>query len=54
MMYTKGDIFILIDKEAPQLLHLRVTKKDIKDSVAARNVKKVLRNGKPYRGDPND
>jgi len=47
-------LVIFMDKETPPLPHLRVARKGIKGSVAARNVERVVRNGKPYSGDPND
>jgi len=50
----KMTLVIFMDKEIPALPHLRVPRKGIKGSLAARNVERVVRNGKPYSGDPSD
>jgi len=47
-------LVIFMDKEIPPFSHLPVPRKGIKGSVAARNVERVVRNGRLYSGDPGD
>jgi len=47
-------LVIFMDKEIPPFSYLPVPRKGIKGSVAARNVERVVRNGRLYSGDPGD